>query len=461
MKGKKSKYFKRNMFALFCGAVGIQGMYVFVTNYAMIFFTNFLGISAGAAGIVLLVSKIWDGINDPMVGVIIDKSHLKRGKTQPFLFWGGIITAIGLAFLFTVPSFGTAGRTAWAAIWYNVVGMAFTAATLAVMLQTTRGSSDASERVNFSGMYTLGCAVCGVIMAALATQLVQAFADTNPEKGYFCAAVVSAVIGLVFVLANVFTFKDCAVEEEEKAQIPKAKTFEMLKAVISSKYFLILVLTCVISNLGFNVSLSGIIYYINYILKKPELTTMILPIDYIIMTFVGLLGSWGVFSKIPKKTLLYVSLFLMTGGYLIKIVDGGVVAFFAGTALSTIGCSIMYLVYTPMLLDCADYAEYKTGVNCQALTLSGQSLFSKIGMGLATAIFGFIIQAGGFDGAAAVQSASAITSIRVAYLYAPIPFLLIGMLILLTYKLNEKDMKTYREELARRVEENSSNTYQN
>lgn len=461
MKDKKSKYFKRNMFALFCGAVGIQGMFVFVTNYAMIFFTNFLGISAGAAGIILLVSKIWDGINDPMFGVIIDKSRFKWGKTQPFLFWGGIITAIGLAFLFTVPSFGTAGRTAWAAIWYNVVGMAFTAATLSVVLQTSRGSSDTSERVNFSGIYVLGCSICGIIMAALATYLVQMFADTNPEKGYFCAAVISAIIGLVFVLTNVFTFKDCAVEEKEKVQIPKAKTSEMLKAVISSKYFLILVLACVISNLGQSVSLSGIIYYINYVLQKPELTAMILPINYIIMTLVGVLGSSGVFSKIPKKTLLYVSLFLTTGGCLIKIADASVAAFFAGTALSAVGSSILSLAYIPMLLDCADYAEYKTGVNCQALTLSGQSLFGKIGAGLATAIFGFIIQAGGFDGSAAVQSASAITSIRVACLYTPIPFLLIGMLILLTYKLNEKDMKTYREELARRVEESNSNTYQN
>lgn len=82
-------------------------------------------------------------------------------------------------------------------------------------------------------------------------------------------------------------------------------------------------------------------------------------------------------------------------------------------------------------------------------------------MGLATAIFGFIIQAGGFDGTSAVQSATAITSIRAASLYAPLPFFLIGMLMLFAYKLNEKDMQTIREKLSRRKEENSSNTYQN
>ena len=135
--------------------------------------------------------------------------------------------------------------------------------------------------------------------------------------------------------------------------------------------------------------------------------------------------------------------------------------FFVGTALSAAGNSLLLLAYLPMLLDCADYAEYKTGVNCQALILSGQSLFSKIGMGLATAIFGFIIQAGGFDGTSAVQSATAITSIRAASLYAPLPFFLIGMLMLFAYKLNEKDMQTIREKLSRRKEENSSNTYQN
>ena len=461
MKDNESKYFKRNMFAVFCGSVGIQGMYVFVTNYSLMFFTNFLGISAGIAGFILMASKIWDGINDPMFGVIIDKSHFKWGKTQPFVFWGGIITAIALALLFTVPSFGTAGRTAWAAIWYNIVGMAFTAATLAVTLQTSRGSSHASERVNFSGIHVLGCSVCGVIMAALSTRIVQAFANTNPEKGYFYAAVVSAVIGLVFVIANIFTFKDCALEEEQQSQVPKAKTAEMLKAVISSKYFLILVLAFVISNLGQNVSLSGILYYINYVLEKPELTTLFLPMNYIIMTLVGVLGSSGVFSKFPKKTLTYISLFLMTAGYLIKIINTGVIAFFVGTALSAAGNSLLLLAYLPMLLDCADYAEYKTGVNCQALILSGQSLFSKIGMGLATAIFGCIIQAGGFDGTSAVQSATAITSIRAASLYAPLPFFLIGMLMLFAYKLNEKDMQTIREKLSRRKEENSSNTYQN
>lgn len=59
MKDNESKYFKRNMFAVFCGSVGIQGMYVFVTNYSLMFFTNFLGISAGIAGFILMASVLY------------------------------------------------------------------------------------------------------------------------------------------------------------------------------------------------------------------------------------------------------------------------------------------------------------------------------------------------------------------------------------------------------------------
>lgn len=172
---KSDRSFYRNLLSIALGSIGGQIMFVFMTNYASIFFTDFLGLSSGIVGTILLLSRIWDGINDPMCGILMERSNPRHGKIQTWMLCGGVVAAIGLVMIFTVPNLGNAGRAAWAAIAYNVMGMGFTAVMTATMLQIPRGAAHPNEQVPLSTAYSIAASVAGIVAGSIIVKLMAAF----------------------------------------------------------------------------------------------------------------------------------------------------------------------------------------------------------------------------------------------------------------------------------------------
>lgn len=444
----QSKYYRRNFMSIFLGGLGSQAMYVLMSNYSSIFFTDFLGISAAAAGLIFLLSRIWDAANDMICGVWIERSNPRLGKVQTFMAAGGVITAIGLVMLFTVPGLPLTGRVAWGAVSYNIVGMAFTAVTVATLLQMARGTDNSDERVSLTMSYTVSCSIAGIIMAALITSSMSIFGKTDMAKGYQMAAVISSVLGLVFLAGSVVLFKDRASELSIQAgkEEDKPEVLDMLKAVLKVPSFLIVVFASCITNLGYGVMASGMMYYLTYDLKKPELMALMLPAMYIGL-FAGSIVAPR-FVRFGKKQMLYVALLLMLISVVPRLIFGDIgILPYLGYAITAAGSSFLLTYLNPTLVDCADYAEYKTGVHCQALALTGFTFVNKMTMGLASAILGFALQIGGYDGTAAMQTQKAVDMIHNVYFWPTIIACVIGAILLAFYKLDEKTMEEVRKAL--------------
>jgi len=437
----KRKNFWRNWFAVFCGGVGSQTMYVLVINYSMLFFTDFLGIAAGTAGVIFAFSQAWDAINDPMCGALIDKNNSRWGKTQPFMLIGGIITALSLVALFTVPDISHIGKTIWGAAAYNLVGMAFTAVTVSTLVQMPRASKDAKERVNFSVSYSLSCALTGIVVSVIVTKALSYFGKTDPVKGYQTVAIISAVAGLVFLIGNVFLFRD---QETVSETSEKPAIKDMIKAIIHTPPFLVLVLAACCSNAGVGISAGALLYYVTYVLGEPEVMQLLLPVTYIAPLISSL--SAGYLAKFGKKRMLKISFLLMIAGYLVRVVTGDILlpVTIACYLLSNIGSGYMSNYVLPLLMDCGDYTEYKTGIKCEALTLSGYTLCSKMAVGIGTGLVGFGLQLGGYDGMAAVQSESAVRMISGMHLYPSIILSGVSFVLVFFFKLDEKLIEKIR-----------------
>lgn len=446
MRSGRNTIFKRNWLAIFCGAVGSQTMYVFMYNYSLIFFTDFLGIAAGTAGTIFFLSRVWDAINDPMCGTLIDRTDTRFGKTQPFMLIGGVVTAIGLILLFTIPDLSLMGRTIWGTAAYNVVGMAFTAVTVSTLVQMPRSSRDAKERVYLSASYAIGCAITGIVVAAFVTKGLAVFGASEPAKGYQMVAIFSAVVGLAFLLGNVFLFRDQESAEEAGNQKEKPKVKEMVYAVVHSRQFLIGVLAFITFNFGAGISSGSMVYYLTYVLGKPEYMQMMLPLLYV-GTFAASITA-GYFLRFGKIRMCKISMVLFAVGYLGRAVaqDSNVIVMLGLYLLSNLGAGYTVAYLNPILMDCADYTEYKTGIKCEALTLSGCTLCSKMAMGIGTALLGVVLQTAGYNGQAAVQTESALHAINGMYFYTAAGFALLGFVILFFYKLDEKTMAKVREE---------------
>lgn len=440
-----SEYYRRNLVSILFGAIGTQMMYVFVTNYASIFFTDYLGIGAAAAGTIFLLSRIWDAINDPMCGIMLERSNPRFGKIPTWITGGGILTAIFLVLLFTVPDLSLTGRTIWGIVTYNGVGMAFTAVTVAVLLQIARGTSEPGERIRMNMAYTIGSSVVGIVISIVITKVLAAYQNTRPAKGYQVVAMISAVVGVIAIIVSAFCFKDQIDEtEEEKETEDKPKVIEMIKAIIKVPSFIILVFAPIICNLGVGITISGLMYYFTYVLKNPALMGIILPATYI-STLLGCSLS-GYLSRFGKVTMLKVSCLLMVFGQVLRFAfhDAGI-SLILGYGIVCIGQGMLSTFLNPCLVDCADYAEYKTGVKCQALSLTGYTLVNKMSVGIGAAVLGFALQASGYisgaAGASVTQPESAVEMIRMMQFGPSIICALAGFGMLFFYKLDEKTME--------------------
>ena len=455
----RSKYFWRNFISIFLGGVGSQAMYVLSSNYATIFFTDMLGISAGAAGVIFLLSRIWDGINDPMCGIWIEKSNPRFGKIQTFMAIGGVLTGFGLIMLFTVPTLSVTGRTIWGAVFYNVVGMAFTAVTVATMLQMARGTDEATERVPLTMSYTVSCSIAGIVMAVIITKAMAQYGATSPANGYKMAAVFSASIGIITLIMSAVLFRDREAELESEATVKepaKTKIRDMIKGVILVPSFLALVAGCCIANLGMGMVMTNMMYYLTYVLENPALMAVLLPVSYI-GTFSGSIVS-PLFTRFGKKRMLVVSMLLIAVAVLpIRFMEGNVVVLTFSYGLLAGASSIMYTFLQPALVDCAEYTEFKTGIRCQALALTGFTFVSKMTAGFASAILGFALQYAKYDGTAAVQVASAVNMIRNMMFWPAIIAVVLGcVIVIIFYKLDDKEMDRIRETIRSRMNQSDA-----
>lgn len=102
-------------------ALGVIG------SYLLIFYTDILGISAAAAGAILVLTKIWDAVNDPIMGTIVDKTNTKWGRFRPYVLFVPIPLAVFSALCFVAPDFSTTGKVIYALVTYTITGMLFTA----------------------------------------------------------------------------------------------------------------------------------------------------------------------------------------------------------------------------------------------------------------------------------------------------------------------------------------------
>ena len=125
MKGKKEVgAVQIGMYGL--GNFAAQLSWTMVSTYLVIFYTDVFGLAASSVAMLMLIAKVWDGINDPIMGAIMDKSHSKWGKYRPFILIGSIVLVIFTILTFSTPDFNDTGKLIWAYVTYIGLGMAYT-----------------------------------------------------------------------------------------------------------------------------------------------------------------------------------------------------------------------------------------------------------------------------------------------------------------------------------------------
>lgn len=216
-------------------------MYTMTTTLLIYFYTNVVGISAGAVGMIMLLSRVFDGFSDVLMGTIIDRTHSKYGKARIWILRLALPYAIAAVLLFTMPPMGDMGKIIYAFVTYNIMNtVVYTAISQPFHALGSLMSRDRRERDVICNIRMVLSITASMIITAFTLPLINVVAKAinNQQLAWILVTAAYATVS-VFVLINTYctcTERVKAAEKEEKSDIPFWTAF---KATVTNRYFLI------------------------------------------------------------------------------------------------------------------------------------------------------------------------------------------------------------------------------
>lgn len=419
-------------------------LYTIVFTFLTFFYTDVLGMNAGTVGIVILASKIFDGISDLWAGNLIDHTHSSKGSARPWILRAAIPLALSYVLLFTVPSIGNIGKIIYIFVTYNfAMTFAFTINNCAINALPVYMSNDTNSR---SSAYAIRTVFAGVVQMAVSMVflgLVDSFG--GGQAGWIKLSAVLATISFVFSLV-VYAGTRERVEKQSSVPAENIPFKEAIGSVLKNKYWFMVLAMILIIALHQVATLTVGVYYAKYILMDENLAGNLVlyhhlggAVGMIAMPFILRTG-------ISKRSAVIAAGSCMLVGSLISVFRGDGIFLIISLALRGMGFGVTNSLYYGMLADSVDYGQWKTGIRATAVTTSAASVGNKLGSGLGSALIGLALSSAGYDGLAAVQTASAISCIRVIFVVLPLALYALLLVLMAFYKLDAQ-LPTIRREL--------------
>ncbi len=365
------------------GALGLDLSYGLFYSYLSYYLTS-LGIAEAFLLIITPLARIWDGINDPMMGTIVDNTKTKMGKYRPWILIGTAANAIVLALLFS--SFGMSGTPLYIyiAIMYVLWGMTNTMADIPYWSMVPSFTNDMKDRNlvatvarAFSGIgQGLISILTPIILPMLSTGLKKTEDGYSPD-GFSKWAIICGVFLVVFAVICVLSTKERhVVYSNEKFSFKKV--FSVIK---SNDQLVVFMIFAMISNAGWYLTSSTAVYYFTDVLGNPKEQSLFSTIGAV-GSALGLLVIPVLSKKFSNRVIYLISLTTTIIGYILMFVFGPVlnitIAMDISYALASIGIGSMFVGQTIFLSDIVDYGEFRTGKRSESITFSMKGFLQKM-----------------------------------------------------------------------------------
>lgn len=415
MGDKVRTYTKRELRGYLVGMFGQNLIYNIVATGLYFYFQNVICLPAMALGWIFAFARVWDAVNDPMMGTIVDKTRTKWGKCRPYLIFFPAIIGVVTILTFLNGNYAEASTTtqrvlivAWAAVSYIAWGMVFTVCDIPLWGITSLMTEDENDRSKILGLARIAAGVGGI--GVLVVQVAQALSGMfggNMQKAFIVTAVIFTVIASVlFEFAGIFTREK--VEQSEK----KYGFIENFKIMFGNKPFRQILISGILRSpiqLLMIIMMTLVTYYyangniMNVIGDNGINLTILLGLGAVaIGIFAGQFVAMGItpslIKKIEKKKLYnfysvagavpfaLVFVFYKLAGDSFRTDAIWLILTFAAFFLASGAMGGINVLQSVMIADCVDYEEYTNGVRTDGVFFSGQSFITKLSAGIATII---------------------------------------------------------------------------
>lgn len=429
---------------------GFIFMVTLSNTYLLMFYTDFAGITAASAGMLMMVGRIFDSLSPPIIGAAIEKSSMKWGKYRSWLLIGAPLIFIFNTLLFLHSPIPMPAKAILAFLIYTLFCIATNISYTGYTSLNSSLTNDPKERVQLSSMRGMGSALGKAAAGFFLLPMISFFGGGNMSTlGFTLTAALSGVLCwlLYLNLGNATKGKD--IQSSLTTQTTeKLSVGEMAKLVFRNKNLMLLFFTDVTRVMATLVMYAMFPYFFKYVVKDINGAAPFFGIVNL-LSFVGALSvPWvtKLFSK--RNAYLTGNLILALGMILASLLSNNVTVITTLISIGYIGYAWSNVVTTSMYADTVDYGEWKMGKNARGLYFSMFQLSIKIGAIFSTAIAGFGLSLVGFT-ANAEPTAAVIKGIRVIAMGLPAVLLTIGAILLFFYDLNQKKMEQIRSDLGR------------
>jgi GPH family glycoside/pentoside/hexuronide:cation symporter len=414
--------------------------------WILIFYTDTFGISAAAAGTIMLIARFWDMFSDPIMGVIADRTNTRWGKFRPYLLWMALPYAVLAVMTFSTPDLGSTGKTIYAGTTYLLLMTVFTAINLPYSSLGAVMTADSNERTGLNSYRFVFAFIGQLIVSGTALSLARYFGKGNDAAGYQITIILFSIISFGLFMITFFTTK----ERVEPPKEQKESLKEDFRNLLKNKPWLILFFVGIISFIMFALQNLSIAYYFKYYIGNEE-NVQLFNVTGTIALIVTIPFSRVLAEKFGKRNVFLASSLISGLFFSLLYLPGekSLVTIYILNILAKMAYAPAVPLLWTMLAESADYSEWKTGRRSTGLVFSAATFAQKAGWGIGGALAGWLLAVFHFV-PNAEQTETAITGIKLMISVLPGILYMSCALFLYFYPIDKQMALQMQEELERR-----------
>ena len=430
---------------------GYNFMYFYVSSYLMIYYTDIIGVAASSVSLLVLVMRLFDAFNDPIIGSIADRTRSHWGRYRPWVAIGGLALAVSIVLLFSAnPNWANSTKVAYMWIVYCIVTVASTCCNMPFGAMNGVLTSNANERVKLSGMRmvvaNIGLNGAGVVAIPLVVYFSRS-AGLQTAGGWFWAVLVCCVVSVPTLFWTAAKCREVLTPPPTQNKISIASQFKAM----NNKYIYIAIFTNLLTGVIMYGKMSMLTYYYKYVCQAENIMTL----NSIIALVSAVLGAGVVgpkayaWLKNKGKVAVYINLVNVILFVIMYWFPAPHIIFFIINFITGLGAGASGAIGYSLIPDAIDYGELKTGVRCDGFLASFVSLALKVGGAIGPALGGAALGWFGFV-ANAAQPQSILTMLNASVTFVPAGCALLTMILYMFYDLDDAAHAKIRDELAER-----------
>ncbi len=409
------------------GDMGCNFSFQLVSSYMYLFYTQCIGLSAKHWAWIIVISKVWDAVNDVIIGSMVDRTHIgKKSKFMPWISIGSIGLVVFSIMIFTpVSSFSNAGKILWCLLSYCLWSVAYT------MINVPYGSlhsvitDNPKQRTTLSTFRSIGAALPAVLVMIL-PKIVYKDNILSSDRLFIVSVIFSvAAFFTFFALRKMVTER---VVREDKTE--KASYISTIKSFFSNRAMVGITISTVAVVIFYNSSMSVNNLVFQFYFNDAEKSTLAMIASYIpLVAFMPFASN--ISAKIGKKKLLTISgLVSVIAGVIMLFLPitpdmKGIIIYVIGLMFVNTGCCVFQIIVWAMVADCIEDSYRKKGIREEGSLYAIYSFFRKLSQGIGSAVVALALSSVGYIESAAVQTAEVSENIKNLYIILLVTGLLI------------------------------------